>query len=360
MNIAKVVDHYERWLRQRMPLIADDLRLKHKKMAQSPFMLLRGAFFRWAEVWPQICDDLASAPVVLGIGDVHVENFGTWRDAEGRLAWGVNDFDEAAVLPYTSDLVRLCTSALLAIDKGGLTISQSRACEAVLVGYRSSLTARGEPIVLAERHPWLRDIAALGSVKEREYWDKLHRLEPVPLGSLPPRVRLLLNRAMPDTSLQVRVVHRIGGLGSLGRQRFTAIAQWRGGYLAREAKPLTASAWHWLKPSPGRVRYSEIVESSVRDQDPFLRVRDGWIIRRLAPDCGRIDLEQLPKKKDAENLLQEMGWETANVHLGTPSHREAILKDLRRRDARWLLKAARQMAACTVEDWRTWRRSKNK
>jgi len=36
---------------------------------------------------------------VLAVGDLHVENFGTWRDAEGRLIWGVNDFDEAWRLP---------------------------------------------------------------------------------------------------------------------------------------------------------------------------------------------------------------------------------------------------------------------
>ena len=57
---------------------------------------------------------LARAPRALAVGDLHVENFGTWRDVEGRLIWGINDFDEAWRLPYTNDLVRLATSALLA------------------------------------------------------------------------------------------------------------------------------------------------------------------------------------------------------------------------------------------------------
>jgi hypothetical protein len=26
-------------------------------------------------------------PRVLGVGDIHLENFGTWRDAEGRMVW---------------------------------------------------------------------------------------------------------------------------------------------------------------------------------------------------------------------------------------------------------------------------------
>ena len=50
----------------------------------------------------------------LAIGDLHVENFGTWRDKEGRLIWGVDDFDEAYSLPYTHDLVRLAASAEIA------------------------------------------------------------------------------------------------------------------------------------------------------------------------------------------------------------------------------------------------------
>ena len=40
-----------------------------------------------------------------GVGDLHVENYGTWRDAEGRLVCGNNDFDETCPLPYTNDVV---------------------------------------------------------------------------------------------------------------------------------------------------------------------------------------------------------------------------------------------------------------
>ncbi len=55
---------------------------------------------------------------MLAVGDIHVENFGTWRDAEGRLVWGVNDFDDAARMPYAIDIVRLATSAVLAEVRG--------------------------------------------------------------------------------------------------------------------------------------------------------------------------------------------------------------------------------------------------
>ena len=117
MDIIKATKAYEAWLGERIPLLDADLRLKHQRMAQSPFPFLRATFYRWVQLWPQVCPELATAPAVLGVGDLHVENFGTWRDSEGRLIWGVNDFDEVALIPYTNDLVRLAVSAKLAIAR---------------------------------------------------------------------------------------------------------------------------------------------------------------------------------------------------------------------------------------------------
>ena len=83
-------------------------------MRDSAFAFLRATYWRWAETILEVCPDLANAPAVLAVGDTHLENFGTWHDGEGRLVWGVNDYDEAAEMPYILDLVRLATSATLA------------------------------------------------------------------------------------------------------------------------------------------------------------------------------------------------------------------------------------------------------
>src|SRR5258708_31050193 len=112
-DIVTATRSYERWLAARITVRPRDLRFKHDRMAESPFVFLRGTFYRWIQQWPDLCPALDGAPRVIAAGDVHVENFRTWRDIEGRLLWGVNDFDEAAVLPYTQDLVPLPTSPRL-------------------------------------------------------------------------------------------------------------------------------------------------------------------------------------------------------------------------------------------------------
>jgi uncharacterized protein (DUF2252 family) len=74
---------------------------------------------------------------------LHIENFGTWRDHEGRLVWGINDFDEAFPLPYTQDLVRLATSAMLGISSDLLRIKPKEASAAILSGYAEGIKTAG-------------------------------------------------------------------------------------------------------------------------------------------------------------------------------------------------------------------------
>ncbi len=163
--IVAVTTDYERWLRQRVDVVEADIETKHKLMTGSLFAFLRATFYRWASLWPEVCPDLAKAPRLLAVGDLHVENFGTWRDAEGRLVWGVNDFDEVANMPYAVDLARLVTSVMLAKHENELAIDAGGAATAVLEGYTEALEAGGNPFILEESHPGLRAMA-LGAERD--------------------------------------------------------------------------------------------------------------------------------------------------------------------------------------------------
>jgi len=358
MGVRESTRGYEAWLVQQVPLVRADLRLKHQLMARDAFSFLRATFYRWAQLWPDICRELTDAPTVLAVGDLHVENFGTWRDAEGRLIWGVNDFDETVTLPYTQDLVRLGTSALLAVEEAQLKLSARRACTQILEGYTEGLRAGGGAAVLAERYRWLRDLAIARLKDQRPFWNHLRALPNAP-SHWHSHTRRLLKAALPVRGLQPRFVQRQAGAGSLGRVRLVALADWRGGMIAREAKPLAPSAWLWargLRLVP--TRYGEIITRAVRVSDPFLGVHGRWLIRRLAPDSSRIELASLPRNRDEGRLLWMMGWETANMHLGSPAQRRDILADLRRRAGRWLSRAAGDMALAVERDWRKWRKGR--
>jgi hypothetical protein len=90
--------------------------------------------------------------------------------------------------------------------------------------------------------------------------------------------------------------------------------------IAREAKALLPSACVWAgKKKDNHPQYEKIVKQAIRCPDPFLQLRKGFLVRRLAPDRSRVELTMLPKGRDERKLLEAMGRETANVHLGQPA-----------------------------------------
>jgi Uncharacterized protein conserved in bacteria (DUF2252) len=357
MNVVKATRQYEDWLGRHIVLVKKDLRFKHSNMKAALFPFLRATYYRWAQIWPKVCPELAKAPQVLAVGDLHVENFGTWRDVEGRLIWGVNDFDETSPLSFTNDLVRLCVSAHLAAEAGHLPLSHKDICDATLEGYSAGLREMGLPFVLSESHVWLRMIAESELRDPIHFWAKMDALatwkDAVPLTAID-----AIEHMMPARDVKYRIAHRVAGLGSLGRARYVALADWHGGKIAREAKAMIYSACDWAsdRRGPSEILYQTIITRAVRCPDPFVQLRGRWIVRRLSPHCSRIELTTLKAQGEEARLLRAMGFETANIHLGTISARKAILRHMQKQKGKWLHKATLDMAAAIREDWKVWKK----
>jgi uncharacterized protein (DUF2252 family) len=92
-------------------------RVKFRKMAASAFAFYRGTASLFYEDLREgrdkgpYLDERTSRVWVHG--DLHAENFGTYMDANGRLIFNVNDFDEAYVGPFTWDVQRFAASLAL-------------------------------------------------------------------------------------------------------------------------------------------------------------------------------------------------------------------------------------------------------
>jgi hypothetical protein len=373
IGIIAATTAYEDWLATYIPVVAPDLVTKHELMASGVFPFFRGTAYRWAERWPTVCAELTDAPSVLGVGDLHVENFGTWRDTEGRLVWGVNDVDEAADMPYTNDLVRLVASALVAAADARMTVGAEEAAECVLDGYAATLDAGGRPFVLAEHHRILGDLAKAAIKDPDRYWTKLQ--SPAGQADSPPDMTAAARAALPAGTTDIRVGHRVAGVGSLGRPRAVATGILCCSTVAREAKAIVPSAWNWAasarrhadasdtagSPDPlaqtaaHAATMERLVNEATRARDPYWAVTaDRWIVRRLAPDCSRIELSDLPSQRDETKLLHAMGEETANLHLASRGTASAIARDLSHRPAHWLSQAAAAMVADVQSDAATW------
>src|SRR5262249_34084941 len=100
-----------------------------------------------------------------------------------------------------------------------------------------------------------------------------------------------------------------------------------------------------------------LIGSAVRVPDPFVRIVPGGTLRRLAPDCARIELGDLPEDRDEERLLHVMGYELGNVHLGSSGAQKELLSDASRRPKRWLQESSREMTKLVMQDFEEWSKS---
>src|SRR5262249_57815529 len=91
-SIVRATRDFEAWLASHIRVVRADLQTKHKLMAADGFSFLCATFYRWAQLFPALCPNLARAPNALGIADLHVENYRTGRAAEGRPELGLQAF----------------------------------------------------------------------------------------------------------------------------------------------------------------------------------------------------------------------------------------------------------------------------
>ncbi|OLP53034.1 hypothetical protein BJF92_18535 [Rhizobium rhizosphaerae] len=325
----------------------DDLKLKHKKMRKSAFKFLRGTCWRWAEAAPSLCPDLVDAPRAGSVGDAHAGNFGLWRDAQFRLVWGVNDYDEAARLPYPLDLVRL--GASLIMDDDGISDDGDAASVAdnLLSAYQEGL-AMPAPFVLEDRHLWLRDLFENGSEERAQFWEKLEALDDHE--AIPPEFEASLLAALPGGTTHPRFRHRQAGVGSLGRPRFVAFSTYRGGALAVEIKGAMPSCWQG-REQPGLAKH--LATGRFRSPDPTLRYEDAFVLRRLAPNNRKLTFSEI-KPKLKVKLIAAMARELAAIH-AADGEVKAISDDLRGRPEGWLADTIHRVAKWTVKEWDTFK-----
>jgi hypothetical protein len=307
---------YERWLAEHMQVVTADFDLKHREMAQSPVRFLRGSYYLWLE---RVCTrpQLQRAPQVPIVGDLHVENFGSWRDRAGRRRWGVNDLDEVARGSYAIDLVRLAVSAVLAPH---VALSVHEVVDVVLTEWTAADGGTALDLDDDSAHHLRR------LVPQRPHKQYFERLAALPVvdpddEGIPIAVQDAVAATTSD-GWRPSWHRRTAGTGSLGRPRFGAFGLDDDATPhAREVKLLGPATRLWVEdvtdgaahpvPTPDPALF-DLVTATVAGPDPYER-DDGWQVRRLSPDDVRIELAGLAAK-DSARLMRSMARATATVH----------------------------------------------
>ena len=310
------------------------LAMKYAKMAQSPFIFLRGACHLFYDVLPD-SPLFRDAPLAWCCGDLHFENFGSYKGDNRLVYFDINDYDEAALAPFTWDIIRLLTSiqcgadALKATHAETLAVSQS-----CLNAYRNALIIGKDLWVERDTSVGLVN-ALLTTLQGREraaFLDKrtirknrrrsliLDGIKALPASDLQKKTvtdfmdRFAATQPSPKFFEVLDIGRRIAGTGSLGLERFVILVEGKGSpdgnYLLdiKEAKP-SAMAPHLVRLGIKQPTWSDEASRvvSIRKQmqavEPaFLQeVKLGGlpcILRGLQPSEDRVAIGEWGKKLD--------------------------------------------------------------
>ena len=243
MNIVK---HVAKYNAGREP---ERLALKYSKMRASSFAFLRGSCHLFYE---RLADGprLPASPLVWVCGDLHLENFGSYKGDNRQVYFDINDFDEAALAPASWDLVRMLASMDVGLTEAGVRKVQVTAlCQAFCASYASALaagksywlerdTAQGPVRHLLDGLRQRKRAQFLGARTERQGDKRRIRIDGIKaLAATPPQrqwVRALIsNFATLQSNKSFYRVHdvarRIAGTGSLGLERYIVLIEGKGG-----------------------------------------------------------------------------------------------------------------------------------
>lgn len=365
------------------------LQRKYDHMRSGAFVFLRATCHLYCQRVPY-ASVFRKAPAVWASGDLHLENFGSYKGDNRQVYFDINDFDEALRAPATWDVVRLLTSVLVARDTMHMTRRESLAlCEVLIGAYARALEAGKARWVERETAPSpVRELlASLRHRRRPAYLDtrtvekgksRTIRIDGKKALVASPEARERVARAVagfaatqdePRFFEVLDVARRIAGKGSLGVERYIVLVRGKGSpdgnYLldikqalppsAREAIPLAQPAW----PDDAR-RVVAIQQRMQAIAMAFLHTIEmngrSFILRGLQPSEDRVALEAAARDgTHIDNLMRVLGECLAWAQLrssgreGSATADELIAYGARRKWRARSLELA-QEAAESVED----------
>ena len=165
---------YNRLTEFNKDLLPDMVQLKYKAMSANVFSFYRGTchlFYQDLSVAPP----LPPSPTTWTCGDLHLENFGSYKADNHLVYFDMNDFDEGILAPANWELVRMLTSIFIAFDN--LDIEQEKAmnmAQLFLKNYSVTLT-KGKSVGIDPRTARGIVCAFLTAVEKRRQKDLLRK-----------------------------------------------------------------------------------------------------------------------------------------------------------------------------------------
>ena len=316
------------------------VKIKFVNMQKDAFSFLRATCHLFYEDLPQ--NNLPSSPIVWICGDLHLQNFGSYKGSNQQIYFDINDFDESIQTNALLEIVRMTTSIL--VGANSLKLSQEEAeylCNHFVKAYQKALSFGKALWVERETSEgMIKDL--LSSLKTRNISDFENKRIERHNGAY--RLRIDGKKALPTTKenqMQVKkfleqeainlaipfefevidVARRIAGSGSLGIERYIILLK-----VANEADTYWLFDLKQSRPSSLAHCVSQLQPQWKNEAERIITVQNmmqavspaffneadfdnkTFILKELQPSEDRVELKDWKGKiKRLERVIGNMG-----------------------------------------------------
>jgi uncharacterized protein (DUF2252 family) len=368
------------------------LQRKLKLLRRDAFAFFRGTCHLFYATLPRE-RLLERAPAVLACGDLHLENFGTYKGDNRLVYFDLNDFDEAALAPCTLELVRFVASIDIAAEYLDLTARQTRGLSHHFLQRYADAIADGKP-------RWLERATARGMVRDllqalkKRSRRRLLNARTKRRGAVR-RLRIDGRRALPIGSAErsqlaaflerfgaehskprffrmLDAARRVAGNGSLGLERFVMLVEGRGSPDGNYLLDLKFAAPSAFAPrldlaQPRWRREAQRIVSAQRTMQAIAPALleavslegKSFVLKELQPTADRLDLAQWNGRigrleKAVASMAQAVAWGQLR---SCGRHGAASLDSLQRyvADSGWrrpLVSLAKESSERVLRQWK--------
>jgi len=342
--------------------IPEMLRVKYKLMQGDIFRFFRGTNHLFYEDL-QANNPLPPSPLAWVCGDLHIENFGSFKGDNRLVYFDINDFDDALLAPAVVDIARLVCSIFVAFDS--LKIEEKEAMEMakLFLNIYSEALTKGKAFYIEPQTAKGIVFEFLSTVSKRKNARILKKrtirkkdsltilLEHPHHFALEPKLKSALQKYMGEWMKHHRFSHynfkvldvafRMAGTGSLALKRYLFLLKSKNQpdkYMfmemkqAKQAAPVNHISVQQPKWEAEAARVVNIQERMQNISPALLSFGffkdESYVIQEMQPTKDGFDFELIRDKfKDIRQIIHDMAVLTASAQIRSSGWKGASVVD---------------------------------
>jgi len=336
----------------------DPLQIKYKRIAENPFSFYRGTCHLFYEDLSK--ENLPSSPLCWISGDLHLENFGSYKGDNRLVYFDLNDFNEAILAPAIWEVVRMTTSILIAFNTLKIQEAASKSAIELFLKKYSSVLCEGKALYIEAQVATGIVKAFLENAINRKQ-KKLLKDRTVKKGNelcfnidnehlfaLEKGLKNELRNYMEEMARRKRkaytcldVAFRIAGTGSIGIERYVFL-------LKHLTKPKKYMLIDMKEATPSSVaKYSNVTQPAwaneaermytiqryMQNASPALLSaaafgQSSFIIQEMQPSADKIDFKVIKDRpEDISCVIEDMAVLTASAQIRSSGRKGSAIAD---------------------------------